>query len=445
MQALTYLAMELSLYLASAALIGVVLGWCIWGLNRQRHAAKIKEKMQVAIDAEKSVVADMRLELDELKAKLTKDLETERANSAKAQAKVRQLLEAEKEATHAARSEVTKLRQEMDEVIAAEKMSAANAIQDAMRDAESLTEAARTAKYRETQAKAELEEARLMAGADKLAAESVRNELEKLKQQSQQALEFERTKSSQAKDALDAIQATLAQTFGSVAFETTENSSATAATTGVAGALDADMPSHDGDIDHVIEPSSLNQSLENAETPTILDVPGDGIKDINPDQTKVTGDIAAVGLDEQRTIAGGDEIRTNGLDHDEGPSGGQAEPLLMSNGHGVTDNLSGTAPKPASLFDQAPDQIDDLKKIDGIDGAIEQALNEQGCYQFSQLASFDNDDVKWLCQAVAGHLPDLKARMTDGGWIDKARDLQGDEQIALQSERPRWWNRRRLP
>ena len=214
MQAVTYLAMEMSLYLASAAFIGIVMGWLIWGQGRRRYAAKIKAEMATTVEAERGMAAKANEALKELESKQAKFLDAEKASSAKALAEVRQLLEAEKKEAHSIKSEMSQMRMAMDEAINAEKASASNAIQEAMRNAEDLTIAAREAELRETQARAELEEFRLMVGAEKLAAQSARSELGQLRQEMQQALDVERQASAQTRKALNDIQSTLARTFG---------------------------------------------------------------------------------------------------------------------------------------------------------------------------------------------------------------------------------------
>lgn len=77
------------------------------------------------------------------------------------------------------------------------------------------------------------------------------------------------------------------------------------------------------------------------------------------------------------------------------------------------------APRPASLFDQRPDHVDDLKEVKGIGPVMERILNENGCYQFQQLANFSSRDIEWISQAL-GSFPD---RIDRDQWVEQAKAL----------------------
>ena len=87
--------------------------------------------------------------------------------------------------------------------------------------------------------------------------------------------------------------------------------------------------------------------------------------------------------------------------------------------------------------------MDNLQEIGGIDSETEKLLNEEGCYQFKQLAHFSADDVDWLTEKLSD-LPDLKQRIERDGWIEQARELQIKKYMATNASRPRWWSRTRL-
>lgn len=69
-------------------------------------------------------------------------------------------------------------------------------------------------------------------------------------------------------------------------------------------------------------------------------------------------------------------------------------------------------------LEERPSQIDDLKRIKGIGAVIENTLNELGVYQFSQLASWSDDNVQW----VEHHLA-FPGRITREEWIKQAKTL----------------------
>ena len=69
-------------------------------------------------------------------------------------------------------------------------------------------------------------------------------------------------------------------------------------------------------------------------------------------------------------------------------------------------------------FASRPDKVDDLKRVKGIGAVIEQTLNELGIYQFSQLASWDNDNVAWVENFIS-----FPGRIMREDWINQARTL----------------------
>lgn len=77
------------------------------------------------------------------------------------------------------------------------------------------------------------------------------------------------------------------------------------------------------------------------------------------------------------------------------------------------------APRPASLYDQRPDVIDDLKEVKGIGPVMERILNENGCYHFKQLANFTKRDIEWVSAAIDS-FPD---RIERDNWVGQAQVL----------------------
>lgn len=71
------------------------------------------------------------------------------------------------------------------------------------------------------------------------------------------------------------------------------------------------------------------------------------------------------------------------------------------------------------VFDEAPQEIDDLKEIVGIGKVFEGALNELGVYSFRQLANFGIADIA----RVNAKLKEFKGRMEQDDWIGQAKEL----------------------
>ena len=68
------------------------------------------------------------------------------------------------------------------------------------------------------------------------------------------------------------------------------------------------------------------------------------------------------------------------------------------------------------LYDAAPDQSDDLKRIKGVGPGLEKTLNELGIYTFAQIAAWTAEDVAW----VDGNLK-FKGRIERDDWMRQAK------------------------
>ncbi len=462
MQVVIYLAMEMSLYLASTALIGLCLGWLVWGQSRRRQIGKVRSEMTAAFEAERSRAEEASLELQDADAKLDRLLEAERISAAKILTETRELLETEKQAARQSRMEVGQLRVDMDEAINVEKASASHAIQEAMREAEKEKTAAYNAEIRETQVRSELEELRLMAGAEKLAAQSARAELNQMRMEMQQALDAERDVSTQARRALDDIRGTLARTFGE---PTSVITSVDVPPESLASEM-ADEPKtitvdeHDYDDDLFDGLDDFNESAEPAAFDTTAVLSGIDLEpglafDVQDETASSMNGAGQHGapadIDDSNPDPAGE--RSNPVNgEDQQPSEQPVESseptpqlhlLKPSDGQTSASNGTGNLSRPSSLYEKRPDDVDALQEIDGIDSDTETLLNEQGCYQFKQLAEFSEDDVEWLAQTTTS-MPDLRERMERDGWPEQARELQDKKYVAMNAERPRWWSRRRL-
>ena len=466
---MTYLAVEMSLYLASAAVIGVALGWLFWGQSRHRQIAKLHREMTSALEEERRVSDDARHDLRQVKANLDRARETEKTNTAKAVAEVQQLLELEKLAASTAKAEAEQLRSDMDTALSAERASASNALREAVGRAERLEFEIDLAKSRETQVRAELEELRLMAGAEKLAAQSARSEAEHMRQSMQASLDAERATSADALQALSDIQTTLARTLGagapSLDAVTARPEQQKAEATSPSSLLEIDVPSTD-DGESPTSEADIEQKEAASQSTAGQAVMLSGI-DVTPGTSFDVREEAVVANDEPQpasalaettgtfltpvakdaestNIEQDPEPASNDNINDENGTLSLPETAPCQPDHaGEPPTSPSTSPKPDLLYEERPENVDNLREIEGIDADLEKLLNAHGCYQFKQLARLSPDDVDWLALHILS-VPDLKDRIAREGWIDKARELQAKRHLELGGERPRWWSRRRL-
>ena len=65
------------------------------------------------------------------------------------------------------------------------------------------------------------------------------------------------------------------------------------------------------------------------------------------------------------------------------------------------------------------DKPDDLKEISGIGLKLEKLLNELGVYYFSQIASWSEENLRW----IDAHLQVFKGRAKRDNWIQQAKIL----------------------
>jgi predicted flap endonuclease-1-like 5' DNA nuclease len=77
------------------------------------------------------------------------------------------------------------------------------------------------------------------------------------------------------------------------------------------------------------------------------------------------------------------------------------------------------AAAPQNLFDKRPDEVNDLKLINGIGAVFEKMLNDHGIYQFDQIAKFSSQDVAWMATQL-GAFPD---RIERDDWVKQAKIL----------------------
>ena len=76
---------------------------------------------------------------------------------------------------------------------------------------------------------------------------------------------------------------------------------------------------------------------------------------------------------------------------------------------------SGTPPQ---LFDEVPENKDDLKQISGVGPALEDRLNKLGVYTFAQVASWTPDQIAWIDDSLS-----FKGRVERDDWVGQAELL----------------------
>lgn len=74
------------------------------------------------------------------------------------------------------------------------------------------------------------------------------------------------------------------------------------------------------------------------------------------------------------------------------------------------------------LFEAAPENADDLKKISGVGPKLEEMLNELGVYKFSQIASWTEAQIAWVDNSMGT----FKGRIERDNWIAQAAELTKD-------------------
>ncbi|MEM6276374.1 MAG: hypothetical protein AAF714_05450 [Pseudomonadota bacterium] len=75
--------------------------------------------------------------------------------------------------------------------------------------------------------------------------------------------------------------------------------------------------------------------------------------------------------------------------------------------------------KPATLGAARGGMPDDLKRIKGIGGKLEELCFELGFYHFDQIASWTSEEVAWVDENLEGY----KGRVTRDDWVSQAKLL----------------------
>lgn len=465
---MTYLISQLWLYLLSAGLLGLLLGWVIWGWMGRRHLADARaehERQQLALqrrfDSEKSAFEEdvtaafrTRDEAVKVKASLLGDLEGERKAAAEAKAQVGRLTQVEL----AARGEFERQLASMQEQVELER-SAAD-------EARKAVKGIRADMSRQLQAKqATLNGAETAASTAKREAESARSGLTRLKEETTHAhdaalkameqslneerrakaalqaeLQQDRRELSEAKDSIDTIRADMAQKFQSqqaalVAAESEAKLQAEASRIEMtrlrARSEPANAPTAKAEILEVrqamqrtIDEERRAKAAAEADRSRLLGNERDAKAEIE----RLQSELSAMSRGGQGASHEADRLRREFEEARQHQRGLEAElarlrALLdqreVAGTKTASPKFTTDAPRPASLFDVRPGVVDDLKEVKGIGPVMEGILNENGCYHFKQLANFTKRDIEWISAAL-GSFPD---RIERDDWVRQAQTL----------------------
>jgi predicted flap endonuclease-1-like 5' DNA nuclease len=74
--------------------------------------------------------------------------------------------------------------------------------------------------------------------------------------------------------------------------------------------------------------------------------------------------------------------------------------------------------RPLPLLQPPLDEMDDLKKIDGIDAATAERLNALGIWTYTQIACWSNQNVRWIGSYLA-----FPGRIEREAWVSQAQAL----------------------
>ncbi len=403
---MTYLATEMLLYLLSTALIGLVLGWLIWGAGRRRQLDALRNDLMKVIEQEKVAHHETRLLMDDVETKSQRAIEAAKAEAGQSLAELKQTIDAERNSAEEARTELEQVRAGIEETIHEGRASVQATIDQAMETANTERAAASEAMAREAQSRAQIEELRLLIGAEKLAAESARSELEQTRGRMRAELDTERAAHEQAKTALNDIRSTLARTLGPAALDLPGGDAPGAAdapgTTAATPSAGDDLARTDG-MTSPLAGTDLTAPFSMMTDPM---AEGDALNSSDLDEADIE-DQEGVSLDLSATIETDptpDRIAFR-------PS--SPEPIERE--------------RPAIFQGERPDDVDDLQAIDGIGPEIERSLHDSGCYRYSQIADLTSEDIAWLADEIGLSSDQIAADR----WVEQAKSLRSGTEAAL--------------
>ena len=117
-------------------------------------------------------------------------------------------------------------------------------------------------------------------------------------------------------------------------------------------------------------------------------------------------------------------------DENANPEGADVDGLMRRLAAIESEQEQGPAPA-AKAADQQPQPLDssrdeekdDLKRISGIGPKLEETLNANGVFSFSQIAEWQNVDI----EAMDERLPAFKGRVRRDDWVGQAKKLRDEK------------------
>ncbi|MGI9502185.1 MAG: hypothetical protein ACR2RE_03910, partial [Geminicoccaceae bacterium] len=352
--------------------------------------------------------------LDSAEAKTRKAVKAAEVEAGRSLADMQQIADTERTKALEAEAAVKQMRIDLEATVRESRASGQQALDQAMRAADVEKAAAAEAMAKEAQSRAQIEELRLLIGAEKLAAENARTDLETLRADMEVRLEAERADHEKAKIALTDIRSALTRTLGAEALGT-----AIAKSPAEPAREDADEPSYLTDnsgfeADEELSPVKTDDPLED---PALDEADIEDREDTNLDLPPIIETALASVQDRQDS---------NGIDITDLSNEPAAETIEL----GSAPTASTSLDRPPLFSEPHPETTDDLQVIEGIDSEIEQRLHEHGCYHYRQLAELTSDDLDWLAQAIDVPTYQINADR----WIEQAKTLlsvPGDENGAF--------------
>lgn len=435
---MTYLISQIWLYLLAAGLLGLVLGWIIWGWRSRRLLADARatyeseqvmhkrafETEKLALEEDRSAAFRSRDEALKLKSSLIGELEGERKAVSEAKAHIGRLTQAEL----ASRGEFERKLQGLEAAVERERSTAVEARQAV----EAIREDVRLELEQKKTALSDAEDAKeaLRLQLDDMEAQTmqVRRALEQRladEQKSKAALQLElrgdREELSGVKDALDSLHADMNRQLQAKQMAATgAQQAATAArqeTEAARKELDR-LKAETGDgqdaalktLEHSLNEERLAKVMLEAE-----------VERLSKRQAAMTSSGQGNSAEAERLRAQLENARQRQRELEAELD--RMRVLLKQreaeSAKPVTKKFTTDAPRPASLYDRRPDIVDDLKEVKGIGPVMERVLNEKGCYHFKQLANFSKRDIEWISAAL-GSFPD---RIERDNWVGQAQAL----------------------
>ncbi len=400
---MTYLATEMLLYLLSTALIGLVLGWLIWGSRQRRKLSLLRADLMGALESERAAHQEVRIALDSAEARTRKAVKAAEVEAERSIADIQQIADTERTKALEAEAAIKQMRIDLEETVRENRSSGQQALDQAMRAADVEKAAAAEAMAKEAQSRAQIEELRLLIGAERLAAENARADLETLRTDMEVRLEAERADHEKAKIALTDIRSALTRTLGAEAL-------------GTAIAESPTEPARDDTEEppFLTENSSFqpDEELSPVKTDGLLENPALDEADIE-DREDTNLDLPPI--IETALASAQDRQESDGIDIADLSSEPAAETIELGSAPAASISLD----RPPLFCEPHPETLDDLQAIEGISSEIEQRLHEHGCYHYRQLAELTSDDLDWLAQAIDVPTYQINADR----WIEQAKTL----------------------